>query len=223
MSEESGAVMMEEGGTNMSRLFNYLIILLLVALVALGAVLVYTYFIKDDPVDPTLERALEGWKQAVRDDPSNSLARANLGATYLDMGKIDEAIEELETALEMVPDSFSYTLELGYAYREKGDFEKSIDLFVESADLTPAGEKYIAYYEAAVTARDAGDMEAAKGFVAQSIEDNDMIWNSHVLLAELYEAEGDLEQALAEFEAALKFNPNDVELQRSVERVSADR
>ncbi len=208
--------------TNTSRLFNYLIIILLVALVALGAVLAYTYFLKKEPVDPMLERALEGWKQAVADDPSNSLARANLGATYLDMGEVDKAIVELETALEMVPDSFSYTLELGYAYREKGDLDRAVELFLESADLTPAGEKYIAYYEAAVSARDNGDMEAAKEYASQSIEDNDMIWNSHVLLGELYESEGDLEKAKAEYEAALKFNPNDEELQGSVERVSAE-
>lgn len=221
MSEDSGAMMMNNTGTGISKIINYLIVLLLVALVILGAVLAYTYFIKEDPVDPTLERALEGWKQAVKDDPSNSLARANLGATYLDMGKVDDAIAQLETALEMVPDSFSYTLKLGEAYRENGGMDKAIDMFLQSADLTPVGEKYVAYYEAALTAQEKGDNEAAKEYAIKSVEDNDMIWNSHILLGELYEDEGDLEKARAEYEAALKFNPGDEELQQAVERVSA--
>ncbi|GBE58264.1 bacteriophage N4 receptor, outer membrane subunit [bacterium BMS3Abin01] len=219
MSEQT-FVAMDNTGDNMSRLINYLIIFLLVALVAAGGSAAYIYFIKGEPVDPTLERSLETWKQAVIDDPADALARANLGATYLDMGRTKDATRELEAALEIAPDSFAYTYKLGFAYRDNGDYDKAIDMFVRSAELTPEGEKYTALYEAAATARMKGDMEAAKGYAGQSIDDNDMIWNSHLLLGQLYEEEGDLEGARKEYQAAARFNPGNEELQQAIARVS---
>jgi tetratricopeptide (TPR) repeat protein len=207
-------------GEKMSRLINYLIIFLAVALVVAGSVAVYVYFIKGEPVDPTLERSLETWKQAVADDPADALARANLGATYLDMGRLDDAIRELKAAVDIAPDSFAYTYKLGFAYRQNGDYDLALSMFTHSADVTPEGEKYTALYEAAATARMAGDNEAAKEYARQSIADNDTIWNSHVMLGELYEEEGNLEEAKKEYEAAARFNPYNEELQQALDRVS---
>ncbi len=220
MSEETGTMTVGEGGATISRIINYLIIILIVALVAVGGVMAYMYIWHKGPVDPTLTRALESWKQAVKDDPSNSLARANLGATYLDMGEVDDAIEQLEIALEMDPGNLSYTLKLGEAYREKGDLDRALELFIQSADQTPESEKYVPYYEAAVTAREKGDQVAAMDYATRSVEDNDMIWNSHLLLGELYESEGNLEKAREQYNAAARFNPTDEELQQAIERVS---
>ncbi|HDZ59713.1 MAG TPA: tetratricopeptide repeat protein [Actinobacteria bacterium] len=219
MSEQT-FVAMDNTGDNMSRLINYLIVFLLVALIVAGGIAAYIYFIKGEPVDPTLQRSLETWKQAVNDDPGDALARANLGATYLDMGRTQDAVRELEAALEIAPDSFAYTYKLGFAYRDNGDYDEAIDMFVRSAELTPEGEKYTALYEAAATARMKGDMEAAKDYAGRSIDDNDMIWNSHLLLGQLYEEEGDLEGARKEYQAAARFNPNNEELQQAIARVS---
>ncbi len=220
MSDDTGVADMSNGGINTSRLLNYLIVLFAVALVACGGWLAYLHFWQGEPVDPTYERSLEIWKQAVADDPDNSLARANLGATYMDMGRYDDAIRELEKALEMVPDSYTYTLQLGYAYAAKGDYQSALDMFTRSAENTPAGEKYIAYYEAADAAYNLGDTEAAVELVQKSIEDNDTIWNSHLLLGRIYEESGDNEKALAEYQAAARFNPADEELQEAIARLS---
>jgi tetratricopeptide (TPR) repeat protein len=204
----------------LARTLNYLIALFAAALVACGAYLAYTHIWQDEPIDPAYQRSLDAWEQAVRDNPDNALARANLGATYLEVGRTDDAIEQLKTALDMEPDSFSYMLQLGYAYNAQGDYGSAFDMFVKSADNTPEHEKYVAYYEAAVAAQSKGDNETAKDYANKSIEDNDTLWNPHLLLGQLYEQDGDNEKALAEYQAAAQFNPDDRELKQDIERLS---
>lgn len=213
-------VSVEITGVNVAKALNYIIVLLAIALVVCGVYLAYIYVWQEEPVDPAYQRSLDAWEQAVRDDPNNSLARANPGATYLEVGRVDDAISQLQTALDMEPDSFSYMLQLGYAYNAKGDYKSAINMFANSADKTPEHEKYVAYYEAAATANAKGDTEAAKDYATRSIEANDTIWNSHMLLGQIYEQEGDNQKALAEYQAAATFNPDDKELRQAIERVS---
>lgn len=203
-----------------SKFLNIAIGIAAVALLVTGGVLAYMHFWPSDQNQSSMDRTLEQWKQAVKDDPGNSLVRANLGATYLDMGEYEAAIKELRLALDQEPDSFTYMFRLGFAYRGNEQLDEAIGMFLASADRTTKTEKYPALFEAANTYMMKGDMAAAKDYVQQSIADNDMIWNSHFLLGQILEQEGDNAGAKEQYEAAAKFNPNDATLQEALQRVS---
>jgi tetratricopeptide (TPR) repeat protein len=208
-----------EGRNDMaSRILNIAIGVVVVALLVTGAILAYLHFRPSEPT--SMDRTLEKWQQAVKDDPDNSLVRANLGATYLDMGDFDTAIKELRLALDQEPESFTYMFRLGFAYRGAEQYDEAIGMFIGSAERTPAGEKYPALFEAGNTYMMAGDAASAKDYVQQSIADNDMIWNSHFLLGQILEQEGDKTGAKEQYEAAAKFNPNDAALKEALQRVS---
>jgi len=203
-----------------SKFLNIAIGLVVLAIVVTGTILAYLHFRTNDEDLSSLERTQLKWEQAVKDDPDNSLLRANLGATYLDMGKNEEAIRELRLALDQEPGSFTYMFRLGFAYRQAGDLESAVSMFLDSAERTTRTEKYPALFEAANTYMLMGDKAAAKDYVQRSISDNDMIWNSHQLLGQLLEQEGDKAGAKAQYEAAARFNPTDPALQEALKRVS---
>lgn len=220
MKEEAAIRLPSTEGRNdmASRILNIAIGIAAVALLVTGAVLAYMHFRPSEPT--SMDRTLAQWQQAVKDDPGNSLIRANLGATYLDMGDYDAAIKELKLALDQEPASFTYMFRLGFAYRGAEQLDEAIGAFLGSAELTPKTEKYPALFEAANTYMMKGDIAAAKDYAQQSIADNDMIWNSHYLLGQILEQEGDKAGAKEQYEAAAKFNPTDAALQEALQRVS---
>jgi tetratricopeptide (TPR) repeat protein len=210
-----------EGRSDMaSKILNIAIVVVAIALLVTGGILAYMHFRPSDQNVSSLDRTLDKWQEAVKADPGNSLIRANLGATYLDMGDYDAAIKELKLALDQEPESFTYMFRLGFAYRGNEQMDEAISMFLASAERTPKSEKYPPLFEAANTYMMMGDVASAKDYVQQSIADNDMIWNSHMLLGQILEQEGDRAGAKVQYEAAAKFNPSDVPLQEALQRVS---
>lgn len=211
----------DSGSNAASKILNIAIGIMALALLVTGGALLYLHFRPLDQKMSSQERTLQRWKDTVDQNPDNSLVRANLGAAYLDMGDVDNAIEQLRFALDQEPGSFTYMYKLGLAYREADQLDNSIQMFTSSAEGTPKSEKYSALYEAATSAMMKGDNEAAKNYVQQSLADNDMIWNSHFLLGKLLEQEGDTAGAKEQYDAANKFNPGDPALQEALDRLSS--
>ena len=60
--------------------------------------LVNAYFARGD-----FESVAEVWKKVIEEDPMNLQYRISLAATYLQAGKRQEAIKELEKAIEIEP------------------------------------------------------------------------------------------------------------------------
>ncbi|MCL4474342.1 MAG: tetratricopeptide repeat protein [Actinobacteria bacterium] len=222
MEEEAAIQFQSTEGKNSamtSKILNIAIGIAAVALLVTGGVLAYLHFRPADNPS-SLERTLQKWQQAVDADPGNSLLRANLGATYLDMGDTDNAIKELRLALDQQPDSFTYMFKLGMAYRQAGNMDDAVTMFQGSADSNPKTEKYASLFEVANTYMMKGDLGQAKDFCQQSIEDNGMIWNSHYLMGQLLEKDGDNEGAKTQYETAIKFNPDESSLREALQRVS---
>ena len=205
----------------MTKIINIAIGVVIVALLATGGTLTWLHYHGDQAQSTTLERTYEKWKKTVDDNPDNSFARANLAATLMDMGKVDDAISEFKTALDQEPKNFAYMFRLGLAYRAVDDKASALDVFKQAAELSPDGEKNDDLYWAGQTSYDMGDLDGAKDFVQQSIKDNDMIWNSHYLLGQILEQQGDKDGAKKEYQTAVKFNPASQEAQDALKRVSS--
>jgi type IV pilus assembly protein PilF len=96
------------------------------------AVLYHLAFDKKDEAEKHYKRALE-----IR--PGFSEARVNLGNLYLDEGRLDEAIQAYNTALNDMLYATPYIAEanLGWAYFKKGDSAKAIEHLQTAVTTNP--------------------------------------------------------------------------------------
>jgi tetratricopeptide (TPR) repeat protein len=82
------------------------------------------------------EEALAAFQQAVRLDPKNAEAHANLGKTQLTLGHWNEAIPELREALRLDPGNTQAKRLLSQAYRRAGDAQNAAKYADASAETT---------------------------------------------------------------------------------------
>ena len=60
-----------------------------------------------------------------------------LARTHLATGRVDEAIDMLEKAIELAPEGAFLHYDLANAYRQKGDYRKAHTLYLKTAELQP--------------------------------------------------------------------------------------
>lgn len=65
-------------------------------------------------------------------DPKNVNVRINLGVALQRLKRLDDAIFEYQSALDISPDSLQAAINLGSCYFEKQDFSKSREIFLEA-------------------------------------------------------------------------------------------
>ena len=203
----------------MSKIINIALGVVGAALLIGVGFLIYFHF-HPKPPSTELDISYQRWSDAVSTNPDDSFSRANLAKTLLQMGNTDRAIQEFKTAIDQQPKNFEYMFQLGLAYVQAKDNANALDQFKQAADLAPAGSKYNYQFEAAQTAFNMGDLQTALTYVQASIKDSDVLWNSHYLLGQIYEKQGNKAQAKQEYQAAEKFVPGDQDLEAALKRVS---
>ncbi len=73
-------------------------------------------------------QAEKTFKQILRDDPGNFIIRGKLAATYVHMGRYEEALNQCRKALQDKPGYPSATLYMGLALIGKSQWEKGFDV-----------------------------------------------------------------------------------------------
>jgi tetratricopeptide (TPR) repeat protein len=81
---------------------------------------------------------LEQMRKLLVLDPDHAEALNYIGYTYAEQGvKLDEAMELIEKALSLKPDSGYIVDSLGWVYFQKGDYEKALYYLERAVQLTP--------------------------------------------------------------------------------------
>ncbi|MHB9111764.1 MAG: tetratricopeptide repeat protein [Thermoleophilia bacterium] len=206
----------------MGKILNIAIGIVLAAVLVAGGLLGWSHLKPpEDFVGSKLEKDLKEWLSYVDKEPTDPLGRANLGAVYLEMGEIEKGTKELELAVDLGPEGYTYLLKLGEAYRTAGRNDEAVDMFKQALEKYPEGEKFLPAYQLAEIYFEQGDLASAKDFAQQAVDGSTGIWNAHYLLGQVYEREGDKGMAKKEYEKAAEFNPNSPELQEALARVSS--
>src|SRR5271167_4169866 len=155
------------------------------------------------------------FEKVVRLVPQIEEGHSALGAVLMRLGKLPEAIKELEKAHELKPSDLSVQTNLALAYEQTGANQKAIVLFksVEGAvqykqgsDSTTVLPSYaLAAYARSLAAT--GQLQAAtakmKAALAQSPQSVDL----HDALGSLYAQQRNWPAAVSEFRAAVQLNP----------------
>ena len=142
------------------------------------------------------------YAEAVRVDPAFPSARFNLGRMYLEQGRVDEGIAEVQEAVQLYP-TFAEAYEtLGLAYMERGQWADAITHLERALALKPAlatgrnqlGRLYMAQ----------GQFEAAIATFQQLVEQHPEAAEARHNLAVAYARHGKQEQALSQFRAVIR-------------------
>ena len=123
--------------------------------------------------------AIPLFKKVLVVEPRNFMALCNLGFSLLEIGQPAKAIDSFEQAVVLDDSHFDLLLQLGRLYCQNGKFEEAV------AILTKAADKHV------------GD-HVDIGFAAM-----------HRYLGEAYKELGNLEEAKANLQRAVRHNPRD--------------
>lgn len=146
------------------------------------------------------------WADTIRKAPDNSIVHNDMGAAYIDQNKLDKAIQEFKTALQINPKNSMAHHNLGFVYYKQGRFDEAIIEYSSALKLKPNSS--LIHNNLGNTYYVQGRFEEAlqEYLKAAAMAPNDP--NPHTNIGNIYLGQGRLEEALRQYEAALKLNPD---------------
>jgi tetratricopeptide (TPR) repeat protein len=112
--------------------------------------------------------ALEYWERIAQARPNDARARATVGHLLAEVGRRDEAIAALQTALALQADAAPTWFNLGYLLQEAARHEEAIVAFQRAAALDAGLDR--AYYGQALSLIKLGQLEPAIPLLRRNIE-----------------------------------------------------
>jgi tetratricopeptide (TPR) repeat protein len=161
------------------------------------------------------EEALAAWRDAVRLDSSNIIARRNLArALWVVAGKREEAAGQFEQAITSAPDDFRLYIEFDKLLGEMGATERRVKLLESAPALvrehSAIAQSLAAAYVDAGRFADAATLLSNTTFTSGEGEDAalELYRQAHLGLARKYRQAGEHLKAATEFVAATEFPHN---------------
>jgi rhomboid protease GluP len=128
--------------------------------------------------------------------PVDAYGHALLGSAFQDTKRLDEAGQEFERALAIVPDYPSVEVNLAKIYVSQKKTDRALALFRKAVPRAePDADTYYSY---ALALKEAGDLEEAESTVRRAILLQPRDVSPHALLAEILKLEGKNQEAVAE-------------------------
>ncbi len=148
------------------------------------------------------------WEDVVAKSPLKARPHNNLGPIYFDEGKYDRAIEQYEIALRLEPDYDLAHNNLGNAYRMKGWTDKAIEQYEIALNLNP---QFIDAHN------NLGLALLRTGHREEGIKEiNTAYAITHYNTGNDYLSWGFFDDAITEFQAALRLRPDYDEAKKNI-------
>ena len=163
------------------------------------------------------------FKQAVKAVGGSSMSQNNLGNAFilnnlalalLDDGRTDEALNNLMTAVKLVPDSPRVNYNLGYILQQQGKTAEAIRHFKQAVKHNP--KYFLAHYYLATALMQSGKLDDAVSHYQSALDlkpDDGNVLND---LANAMVAQGRIPEALSFYSKALLLDPNDHDIHNNM-------
>jgi protein O-mannosyl-transferase len=157
------------------------------------------------------------YHRAIAVSPSDSFVRGMLGNVYLDQRRSDLAIEEFQKAHQISPENQKATLFLArglFVVGKHHEAETVLKELLETRDLTPR-RREAALLSLANVEIGLGNLDSAQQLLQQVDRSDDAFPELHWALGVVYQKQGLLPQALAEYEKEVDTTGDELARQRS--------
>jgi Tfp pilus assembly protein PilF len=160
-----------------------------------------------------LDAAIEEFKKAVKQEPSNPFFLKGLGQAYAQKRKYKEAIESFRKALQANPYYVDVRNDLGMALMLSGDRDEGKKEFLTAyGDPTNPTPEFSALNLGRAWMDEKNYAEALNWF-RTTVNRNKGMPDGYIGMADVYYNLGKVDEAIAQLEAGLKEIPNDASLQ----------
>ncbi len=151
------------------------------------------------------ERAEGLYRKGLEFHPENGDLHGGLGSLLLRMGRVDEAVAEMETAVELKADSAIYA-NLGLAVLAKGQAEKAVEYYKKAVRINPNNAE--AYYNLGNAYLSQGRLAMAAGEYSKAIRAKPNYAKAYGNLAVALAQMGWLDKAIENFRRVAELEPN---------------
>ncbi|UCF05510.1 MAG: tetratricopeptide repeat protein [bacterium] len=152
--------------------------------------------------DPDVKR----WRKEAEDDSDNVEALLNLGVSYQNMGRFNEAAETLGRVVEHKPDHTMARIHLGCVLKAQGLHQQALEHYVYVQD--DVNKSAVFHTDLGEVYYNLGRTEEAISELRAAIKIDADYWRSHFLLSFAYGDNGNVQEALEESRVASRLNPS---------------
>ena len=149
-----------------------------------------------------LDSAIAKLTAVVGMQPNNSEAYNLLGVCYDEKGQFQEAQNEYKKAAKLEPINARFLNNLGYSYYLSGNDKQAIKWYQKAVKFTPDDKRVQNNLGLAYGRK--GDFAKAKAEFVKAVGEHGALLN----MGYLFSQQGRYQQAIEQFEAALKLQPN---------------
>ncbi len=146
------------------------------------------------------------WRTTLARNPDCPMAHNNLGGYLYSQGRIEEAMEHYQKALQINPNNPEGLTGLGVTLGAKGRFDEEIEAYRKAIQINP--DFYAAWYNLGIALAAQGRLDEAikTDYKAIQINPNDfkVLYNLGIALAN----KGRLDEAIEAYRQAIQLNPN---------------
>ena len=157
------------------------------------------------------------YRDCAEKSPAKARPHNNLGTILLRQGRLQEAIDEFQTALELKPEYEDARYNLGIAMVKQGNLTDGISHFSETLRLRPRNVKALNNLAATLVLKER--YPEAIYYLKKALAINPADENLHANLGIIMKRQGDLDQARHHFNRALQLNPENKTAQRHLEEI----
>ena len=151
------------------------------------------------------ERQIEGYERLAKDQPASGGIQRALGAAYLRLGRVPDAVRALEQAVRLGPRDATAHYNFGHALAASGRLDDAAREFETAARLQPAFVE--AQNNLGALLRQRGQLARAETAFKAAVAAGPEYAPAHNNLGSVRRARGDLRGAIAALEEAVRIDP----------------
>ena len=164
-----------------------------------------------------LRQAIEKLKEAVKLDPSFSLAHYFLGDAFAVIGDFENAETNFRSAIRLQPDYAVAYNDLGNTLAAQGNLEDAMAQYIIAIERKP--DYFEAYINLGISWNEKGEFEKAIPLFKKAIEIQPINANAHLSLANSLYSNKNWQEAINYYRAALKLKPELAQARANLEIV----